>query len=363
MRRHLELCLDCRGCETACPSGVRYGRLIEPFRLAIEAGRHAAGEALRLVPRDRAVAAVSLRRAAAAGCWARCGCCSGWASTARPERLGLFRLVPGRLGRMAPLLPPPVKAGPEAAAVPAGRGAARGRGWPSSSAAWPTPCSAPRTGPRCACLQQNGCDVFVPPGQGCCGAIHFHAGDSRGARALADANLVAFELDRYDAIVVNHGGCGAMLKEYGLHWQDGLQPHRASFAAKVKDVHEFLDALGLVPPGGRIEAAATYHDACHLAHAQGITAAPRRLLAQDPRPGAARSARDRPLLRLGRHLQPQRAGDVRPPGRAEDGEHPRAPGRRSCWPPTPAACLQIQSRGPPRASSACWSCTRWTCWT
>jgi len=73
-----------------------------------------------------------------------------------------------------------------------------------------------------------------------------------------------------------------MLKEYGLHWQDGLQPHRARFASKVKDVHEFLDALGAVPPSGRIETAATYHDACHLAHAQGIAAAPRRLLAKIP---------------------------------------------------------------------------------
>ena len=94
-------------------------------------------------------------------------------------------------------------------------------------------------------LQQNGCDVFVPPEQGCCGAIHFHAGDSRGARRLADANLVAFELDRYDAIIVNHGGCGAMLKEYGHYWHDGLQSHRAKFAAKVKDVNEFLDDLGM----------------------------------------------------------------------------------------------------------------------
>jgi len=102
-------------------------------------------------------------------------------------------------------------------------------------------------------LQQNGCDIFIPPEQGCCGAIHYHAGDSRGARRMADANLVAFELDRYDAIVVNHGGCGAMMKEYGLHWRDGLQPHREKFAAKVKDVHELLDELGLVPPSGRID--------------------------------------------------------------------------------------------------------------
>jgi glycolate oxidase iron-sulfur subunit len=81
---------------------------------------------------------------------------------------------------------------------------------------------------------------------------------------------------------VNHGGCGAMMKEYGLHWRDGLQPHREKFAAKVKDINEFLDALGMIPPRGRIEAVATYHDACHLGHAQGITAAPRRLLAAIP---------------------------------------------------------------------------------
>jgi glycolate oxidase iron-sulfur subunit len=99
---------------------------------------------------------------------------------------------------------------------------------------------------------------------------------------MADANLVAFELDRYDAIVVNHAGCGAMMKEYGYHWKDGLQPHRARFAEKVRDVHEFLDALGLLPPSGRIETAATYHDACHLGHAQSITAAPRRLLSKIP---------------------------------------------------------------------------------
>ena len=103
-----------------------------------------------------------------------------------------------------------------------------------------------------------------------------------GARRMADANLVAFELDRYDAIVVNHACCGAMMKQYGLHWQDGLQPHRARFAAKVKDVNEFIDELGMIPPTGRIEAVAAYHDACQLGHAQGITAAPRRLLAAVP---------------------------------------------------------------------------------
>ena len=131
-------------------------------------------------------------------------------------------------------------------------------------------------------LQHNGCDVLVPSGQGCCGAIHYHAADGDGARKMADANVAAFDLEDIDAVVVNHAGCGAMMKEYGLHWDDDRREARQGFAAKVKDVNEFLDELGLVPPSGRIEAVATYHDACHLGHAQRITAAPRRLLAQIP---------------------------------------------------------------------------------
>jgi glycolate oxidase iron-sulfur subunit len=89
-------------------------------------------------------------------------------------------------------------------------------------------------------------------------------------------------LDEIDSVVVNHAGCGAMLKEYGLHWQDSGRDQRQVFAEKVKDVNEFLDELGLVAPAGRIELAATYHDACHLGHAQKIREAPRRLLRQIP---------------------------------------------------------------------------------
>ncbi|MDG2382032.1 MAG: (Fe-S)-binding protein [Pirellulaceae bacterium] len=131
-------------------------------------------------------------------------------------------------------------------------------------------------------LQENGCDVIVPPGQECCGAIHFHAGNELPARELADTNLRAIPPDDYDAIIVNVAGCGSMLKDYGLHWRDSNQPERAAFAAKTKDVHEFLDELGLIPPKGEIRQRATYHDACHLAHAQQIREAPRRLLNHVP---------------------------------------------------------------------------------
>jgi glycolate oxidase iron-sulfur subunit len=280
MRRHLELCLDCRACETACPSGVRYGQLIEPFRLAVQ---QADGRMERRHDLFRDLILLRLFPYADRMRWllkpVRLAQRLGIFGAA--ERLGLWNILPGRLGRMLPLLPLPVKTGPRLPVFLPAVGRRRARvaffvGCVADAMFRPTHWATARV------LQQNGCDVFVPRGQGCCGAIHFHAGDSHGARVLADANLIAFELDRYDAIVVNHGGCGAMLKEYGLHWHDGLQPHRAKFAEKVKDVHEFLDGLGVVPPSGRIEAVATYHDACHLGHAQRITAAPRRLLAKIP---------------------------------------------------------------------------------
>jgi glycolate oxidase iron-sulfur subunit len=131
-------------------------------------------------------------------------------------------------------------------------------------------------------LQQNGCDVHVPPTQACCGAIHFHAGSSEPAQAFADQNLAAFPHERFDAIVNNIAGCGSMLKDYGHHWNDARQGERTAWSAKVRDVNEFLDELGLIRPTSEILAVATYHDACHLLHAQKIHDAPRRLLAQIP---------------------------------------------------------------------------------
>ncbi len=280
MERHLELCLDCRACESACPSGVQYGRLIEPFRRAIEEhdmrpekhwdlfrrwimlGMLPYADRLRFALRPlRLMQRLGLMAAA--------------------QRLGLLKLLPGRIGRLTSMLPPPARPGPRLPKFLPAVGRKRAR------VAFFVGCVAdvmfrPVHWATVRVLQQNGCDVFVPPGQGCCGAIHLHGGDAPTARRLADANLLAFELDRYDAILVNHGGCGAMLKEYGLHWRDGLQPHRARFAGMVKDVHEFLDTLGVVPFNGRIEAVATYHDSCHLAHAQRVASAPRRLLAKIP---------------------------------------------------------------------------------
>ncbi len=197
------------------------------------------------------------------------------------EKLGLFRLLPPRLRRLATMLPPP---GPALAPLPPflpAEGPRRARvalftGCVADAMFRPTHWATARV------LQRNGCDVVIPQTQVCCGAIHFHGGASEPARKLADENLAAFNDPTLDAVILNVAGCGAMLKDYGHHWHDARQAERAALAGKVKDVHEFLDQLGLVPPTGRIELTATYHDACHLGHAQKIRKAPRRLLSQVP---------------------------------------------------------------------------------
>jgi glycolate oxidase iron-sulfur subunit len=131
-------------------------------------------------------------------------------------------------------------------------------------------------------LQENGCEVVVLRSQACCGAVHYDRGDWDAAREMADLNAAAFNANEVDAVVANIAGCGAMLRDYGLLWQDGNQPERQQLAGHVRDVHAFLDELGVVPPTGEINAVATYHDACRLTHAQGSRDAPRRLLRHIP---------------------------------------------------------------------------------
>jgi glycolate oxidase iron-sulfur subunit len=125
-------------------------------------------------------------------------------------------------------------------------------------------------------LAANGFDVVVPRTQGCCGALHAHAGDPGFAADLARRNVEAFAAADVDAIVVNSAGCGAAMRETG-HTLSGVgEP----FAAAVRDVCEFLDAAGLRPPPGRVEGRVCYDDPCHLVHGQGVRDAPRRLLGQ-----------------------------------------------------------------------------------
>ncbi len=279
VRRHLELCLDCRACETACPSGVQYGKLIEPFRVAMEAGSATSKThdwfhrwiLFRLFPYPK-----RLRVALAP---------ARIAQTLRLDRaarsLGLLNLLPSRLKQMVDMLPPLPARQPALPDLLPAIGKRRARvalftGCIGDAMFQPTNWATARV------LQENGCDVLVPRLQACCGAIHFHAGSSEPAREFADANVAAFNEDDVDAVIVNIAGCGAMLKDYGHHWHDIHQPKREAFAHKVRDINEFLDGLGLIPPTGEIPVTATYHDACHLGHAQKIREAPRRLLAQIP---------------------------------------------------------------------------------
>jgi glycolate oxidase iron-sulfur subunit len=280
VRRHLELCLDCRACETACPSGVQYGKLIEPFRLAMEQTDEQSPKARdwfhRYILFGLFPYPARMRRAL----WpARLAQRLGIMSLA--QALGLMRLLPPRLRQLVNMLPPPGKRLPPLPDFLPAKGPRRARvalftGCVADAIFRETHWATARV------LQENGCDVLVPSGQVCCGAIHLHAGSGEPARAMADENLKAFNLDGIDAVVTNVGGCGAMLKDYGHHWHDADQAQRAQFADQVRDVNEFLDQLGLIPPRGEIHLHATYHDACHLGHAQGITEAPRRLLQKIP---------------------------------------------------------------------------------
>jgi glycolate oxidase iron-sulfur subunit len=279
VRQHLELCLDCRACETACPSGVQYGKLIEPFRVAMDSANDESAKGdwfRRYILFGLFPYAHKLRRALIP---ARLAQRVGLMKLA--QAAGLTRLLPVQLRRMVDMLPPPRRnEGQLPEFLPA-------IGRRRATVALFTGCIGDAmfrhvNWATARVLQQNGCDVHIPRAQVCCGAIHFHGGVSEPAREFADQNLSAFPAERFDAIINNIAGCGSMLKDYGHHWHDEQQAARTTWSAKVRDVNEFLDQLGLVPPEGEIRAVATYHDACHLLHAQKIHDAPRRLLAQVP---------------------------------------------------------------------------------
>jgi glycolate oxidase iron-sulfur subunit len=134
-------------------------------------------------------------------------------------------------------------------------------------------------------LQRNGCEVWIPRAQGCCGALHYHSGQEEPAQKFAVANCAVFgqELARVDAIVVNAAGCGAMLKDYAHLLQNTAAAAAGKdFQTKMRDVSEFLVELGPVKPEHPLPLRATYHDACHLCHAQQIRKPPRQLLEMIP---------------------------------------------------------------------------------
>jgi glycolate oxidase iron-sulfur subunit len=266
------LCLGCRACETACPSGVKFGSMLELTRAEIGRSGLRRGWAVRLErwalrslvanPRSLSVA-ISLLRAV--------------------QRLRLDRLVTASLPKrwreiyaLAPAVPSASERRPLPPFTPA-LGEKRGR------VALFVGCVMPElfdsvNAATVRVLSRNGFEVVVPKSQGCCGALHAHTGDLDFARNLARRNLEAFAAVDFDAVIVNSAGCGAVLREL-----EGWLPGEGSlFARRVRDVSEFLDAAGLRPPEGRIESRVCYDDPCHLVHGQRVDAAPRRLLEQIP---------------------------------------------------------------------------------
>jgi len=266
--RHLDLCLGCRACETACPSGVRYGELIESARAFVEAQhrrpfidrwRRRMITVLFPYPQRLRALLLPLRLLELMGVLAVLRRMSGWVSML-PE-----------LGSWAPLEESSPARGVEAHRVAFVAGCVAQVLFPETNRA------------TLRVLARNGCRVTTPAQQVCCGALYLHAGEHDQALDCARRNIDTFPLD-VDAIIVNAAGCGAMLKQYGeLLAGDRAYAARAqAFSAKVRDVTEFLAALPLVVPRQALNARVTYHDACHLAHGQGVRAAPRQLLQQIP---------------------------------------------------------------------------------
>ena len=276
-------CLDCRACEAVCPSGVAYGQLLEPARTQIERATAAAQPPSRSLLRAFALGTLFTRlwTMRVAANFLRFYQRSGLRSLVRSS--GILRALRlEQLEAMAPEIS-------EHFFVP------RGQVWPSAqqpakaTAFLHAGCVmqvafADWNDATVRVLQRAGCDVIAPEAQGCCGAIAIHAGDMARGRELAKRNIAAFEASGAQTYVVNAAGCGSSLKEYGhLFAGDARWAKRAeAFSAAVRDVTEYLDAIGIAPELGTIDKVVTYQEPCHLVHAQRVSAAPRRLLAQIP---------------------------------------------------------------------------------
>jgi glycolate oxidase iron-sulfur subunit len=275
-------CLDCRACEAVCPSGVAYGQLLEPARTQIVRAttptRSWQARLGRAVAIGSLFSNMSLMRAVAS--LVRFYARSGLQAFAR--RSGILRSL--KLAELEALAPP----------VSARFFVPRGQHWEAigpkkATAFMHAGCVmhiafAHVNEATVRVLQRAGCDVIAPAAQGCCGAITIHAGEMDRGRALAKVNIAAFEASGADVYVINAAGCGSALKEYGhLLSADPVWAGRATaFSARVRDISEFLDEIGISPELGPLPAVVTYQEPCHLAHAQRISAAPRRLLAQIP---------------------------------------------------------------------------------
>ncbi len=265
---HIDPCLGCLACETSCPSGVEYGHLLHPFRALAETRRRGA---LRRARRHIAIAVLS---SPVAFRWmARLG------GLVRPLRAlapagmrSALELLPARLARRTTWPEVTSAQGPRRARVGLLTGCAQQVLAPDIQSA------------TIEVLQRNGVEVVVPRGQGCCGALALHAGHQRQAQRLAARNLTAFP-DDLDAVLTHAAGCGSALQETGRLFAGA--DHEAAacrLSERVVDASAFLDRIGLTAPLPPLAQPlrVVYQDACHLAHAQGVRAAPRRLLQAIP---------------------------------------------------------------------------------
>ncbi len=265
---HIDRCLGCLACEPACPSGVPYRDLISPFRaVAREKFARTPGEKLRRWLAAQTIPFPARFRLALTG-----------------AKLGkrIRSLVPKDLRPMLELSPDHVPPAMALARVTPARGERRAR------VALLAGCAQQVLDPdinvaTIEVLARNGVEVVVPEAQGCCGGLAWHTGDLQAAQKLARRNLAAFPAD-VDAILTNAAGCGSAMHEYHLILRGTQDEARAeSFRKRVMDVSVFLARLGLreLPSGGVVRKIA-YHDACHLANAQGVREEPRKLLRAIP---------------------------------------------------------------------------------
>ncbi len=275
MVEHWDACLGCMACVTACPSGVQYDTLIEQTRAQVERNheRSPQEKALRglifsLFPYPRRLKAVRgplrvLQKTGLDKAMRR----TGLLEKLTPRLAAMQNLAP-RLGSPEPIPERVHASGPRRATVGLLTGCVQGAFFPGVNAA------------TARVLQAEGCDVVVPAKQGCCGALSTHNGREPEAQRFARKIVDTFEAADVEHVVVNAAGCGSTMKEYAaLLADDPAYAERAkAFSAKVRDISEILDELGPVAPRHPIDLAVAYHDACHLAHAQGVRAQPRRLL-------------------------------------------------------------------------------------
>ncbi|MGH8277410.1 MAG: (Fe-S)-binding protein, partial [Steroidobacteraceae bacterium] len=278
---HIDRCLDCRACETACPSGVEYGKLVELARAQIEKNYKRPRRARFL---RKFVYRKLLTRPERIACAARL--------VRLYQRLGLEAIARGSgllallgMRERAELLP---RIDSEFFFSRLGK-TFPARGERRARVAFFAGCVAQVTFTQLndatiRVLQANGCEVAVPAGQVCCGALAAHAGVRDVARELAQKNMDAFLSEDFDAVITNAAGCGSTLKEYThLFGAESEERERAAaFGSRMRDVTEFLDALGIVAPMREVPMRVTYQDSCHLVHGQKIREAPRKLIRSVP---------------------------------------------------------------------------------